>query len=91
MQVSELGMIDVNEAPPPLDLIPQEIEGLAEALVHDPRAFADLYYRTEQAHGATKYLQGLLLPIERTSIEPMALALDGGTSQAMQQCIGPGQ
>ena len=52
MQVSALGIIEINEAPPPLDLIPQEIEGLAEALVHDHGAFADLYYRTEPAHWA---------------------------------------
>ncbi len=32
-----------------------------------------------------------MLPIERTSIEPMALALDGGDVQAMQPCIGQGQ
>ncbi len=32
-----------------------------------------------------------MLPIERQSIEPMALALDGGDVQAMQQFIGQGQ
>jgi hypothetical protein len=31
-----------------------------------------------------------MLPIERTSIEPMALALDGGDIQAMPQWIGQG-
>jgi SRSO17 transposase len=30
-------------------------------------------------------------PLERKSIAPMALALDGGTVQAMPQCIGQGQ
>ena len=39
----------------------------------------------------TTYLQGLMLPIECKAIEPMALALDGGDVQAMQQCIGQGQ
>ena len=32
-----------------------------------------------------------MLPIERTSIAPMALALDGGDIQAMQQFMGQGQ
>ena len=32
-----------------------------------------------------------MLPIERKSIEPMALALEGGDVQAMQQFIGQGQ
>ena len=32
-----------------------------------------------------------MLPIERTAIEPMALALEGGDVQAMQQFLGQGQ
>lgn len=91
MHVSDLGIVEINEAPPPLDLTPQEIAALAEELVHYHAAFADLYYRNEQAHWGYKYLQGLLLPIERKSIEPMALALEGGNVQAMQQFIGQGQ
>jgi SRSO17 transposase len=91
MQVGELEIIEINEAPPPLDLSPEEIVVLADELVQYHAAFADLYYRKEQAHWGLKYLQGLMLPIERKSIEPMALALDGGDVQAMQQCIGQGQ
>jgi len=91
MQTSHLGIIESNEAPPPLDLTPREIAALADELVHYHAAFAELYYRKEQAHWGCKYLQGLMLPIERKSIEPMALALDGGDVQAMQQFIGQGQ
>jgi len=91
MQVGELEIIEINEAPPLLDLCPEEIAALADELVQYHAAFADLYYRTEQAHWGLKYLQGLMLPIERKSIEPMALALAGGDVQAMQQCIGQGQ
>jgi SRSO17 transposase len=80
-----------QRGPPPLDLTPQEIAALADELVHYHAAFAELYYRKEQAHWGYKYLQGLMLPIERKSIEPMALALDGGDVQAMQQFIGQGQ
>ena len=91
MESSELGIIEVDEAPPPLELSPQEIAALADALVEYHAAFADLYYRKEQAHWGLKYLQGLMLPIERKSIEPMAMALEGGDVQAMQQFIGQGQ
>jgi SRSO17 transposase len=91
MTVSNLGIIEINEAPPPLDLTPEEVAVLADELVHYHAAFADLYYRKEQAQWGYKYLQGLMLPIERKSIEPMALALDGGDIQAMQQFIGQGQ
>ena len=91
MDRSELGIIEVDETPPPLELSPQEIAALADALVEYHAAFADLYYRKEQAHWGLKYLQGLMLPLERKSIEPMALALEGGDVQAMQQFIGQGQ
>jgi SRSO17 transposase len=91
MNVSDLGIIESNEAPPPLDLTPGEVAALADELVHYHAAFAELYSRKEQAHWGYKYLQGLMLPIERKSIEPMALALDGGDVQAMQQFIGQGQ
>src|SRR5262245_25399140 len=91
MQVSDLGICEINEGPPPLDLTSQEIAALAEDLVQYHAEFVDLYYRVEQAHWSEKYLQGLLLPIERKSIEPLALALAGGNVQAMQQFIGQGQ
>lgn len=91
MQVSELGIREINAVPPPLDLTPQEIEALADGLVQYHAEFAELYYRVEQAHWGEKYLQGLLLPVERKSIEPLALALEGGNVQAMQQFIGQGQ
>jgi SRSO17 transposase len=91
MKVSALEIIEINEAPPLLALTPEEVAALADELVHYHAAFAELYYRKEQAHWGYKYLQGLMLPIERKSIEPMALALDGGDVQAMQQFIGQGQ
>jgi SRSO17 transposase len=91
MTVSNLGSIAINEAPPPLDLTPEEVAALADELVHYQAAFAALYYRQEQAQWGYKYLQGLMLPSERKSIEPRALALDGGDIQAMPQFIGQGQ
>jgi SRSO17 transposase len=91
MTVSNLGIIEINEAPPPLDLTPEEVAALADELVHYHAAFAALDDRQEQAQWGYKYLHGLLRPIERKSIEPMALALDGGDIQAMQQFIGQGQ
>lgn len=91
MPATHLGSIEINETPPPLDLTQQEIAALAVELVDYHAAFAACYYRKEQAHWGYKYLQGLMLPIERKSIEPMALALDGGDVQAMQQFIGQGQ
>jgi hypothetical protein len=91
MQGRHRGIREITEIPPPLELTSQEIAALAEELVQSHAALADLYYRVAQAHWGEKYLQGLLLPIARKSIEPLALALAGGNVQAMQQFIGQGQ
>jgi hypothetical protein len=65
-----------------------EIETLAEDLAQYHAEFADLYYRVEPAHWGEKYLQGLLLPIERKSIEPLALALAGAMSRLCNNSLG---
>lgn len=91
MDIDELGINESDEAPPQLDLTPEEIEELADELVDYHAQFADLYYRIEQAHWGYKYLQGLMLPIERKAVQPMAMALEGGNIQAMQQFIGQGR
>jgi SRSO17 transposase len=91
MDINKLEIIEIDETPPPLDLTPEEVEALADELIDYHAEFADLYYRIEQAHWGYKYMQGLMLPIERKAIQPMALALEGGNIQAMQQFIGQGQ
>jgi len=63
----------------------------AEEVGHYHAAVADLDSRKAQAHWGYKALQGLLWPRARTSIEPMARALEGGNAQALQPFIGQGQ
>jgi SRSO17 transposase len=91
MDINKLEIKEIDEAPPRLDLTPEEIEALADELVDYHAEFADLYYRTEQGDWGYKYMQGLMLPIERKAIQPMAMALEGGNIQAMQQFIGQGR
>jgi len=91
MNVSDIGITEITDVPPPLDLTPEEIEGLADELIAYHAEFAGLYYRVEQAHWGHMYLQGLMAPIESKAIQPMAMALEGGDIQAMQQFIGQGQ
>jgi SRSO17 transposase len=91
MDIERLEINEIDETPPALDLTPEEIEALADELVDYHAEFADLYYRVEQAHWGQKYLQGLMSPIERKAIQPMAMALEGGNVQAMQQFIGQGR
>jgi SRSO17 transposase len=91
MKVSDLGMIAINEAPPPLGLTPEEVAARADELVHGQAAFAELYSRTAQAPWGSKDRQGLMLPMARKSREPMAWTVDGGDVQARPQVSGPGQ
>ncbi len=89
--MENIGISEIKEIPPLLDLTPEKVEELADELVAYHAEFADLYYRVEQARWGYRYLQGLMAPIETKSIQPMAMALEGGNIQAMQQFIGQGQ
>lgn len=91
MEIHGLESMELEEGPPSLGLTPEEIEALADELVAYHAEFATLYYRREQAHWGHKYLQGLMLPLERKAIQPMAMSLEGGNIQAMQQFIGQGR
>jgi len=76
--------------PPELTLVPSDVDALAQDILAYYAEFAPLFRRAEQRHWALAYLQGQLLHLERKSIEPMALALQGGNVQAMQQFISQG-
>ena len=89
--MTELKITEVDATPPLLELAPEEIESLADELAAYHAEFADLYYRVEQAHWGHRYLQGLIAPIESKTIQPMAMALEDGNIQAMQQFIGQGK
>ena len=91
MDINELEIIEIKETFPQLDLTPEEIKELADEWVDYCAEFADLYYRTEKTHWGYKYLQGSMLSIERKAIQPMAMSLEGGDIQAMQQFIGRGR
>ena len=91
MIVNDLEIKEIGTTPPPLELTPEEIETLADELVAYHAEFADLYYRIEQAHWGYLYLQGLMAPIESKTIQSMAMALEGGDVQAIQQFIGQGK
>ena len=76
--------------PPEHNLAPRDVEALADELVAYHALFAPLFQRTEQRTWALAYLHGQLLELDRKSIEPMALALEGGDVQGMQQFISVG-
>jgi len=81
------------ETAPVLELRPQDVENLIDALQAYHAIYSPLFQRREQRYWSAEYLRGLLLEIPRKSIEPMMLALQGAdqnASRAMQQFVGDG-
>ncbi len=76
-----------------MDLTARDLADLVEALRASHALYSPLFQRREQREQAAKDLQGLLLELPRTSIEPLGLALEGATShavRAMQPFISEG-
>ena len=69
-------MSDLIETTPRMELAIQDIEHLVEELRAYHAIYSPLFQRREQREAAHTYLQGLLAPLPRKSIEPMVLALD---------------
>lgn len=90
--ISKIGITEISESPPPLDLKSAEVEALVDEVIAYHAEFAELYYRVEQAHWGHMYMQGLMAPLEKSkTVQPMAMALAGGNIQAMQQFVGQGR
>jgi SRSO17 transposase len=90
----ESSMTTLIETTPKMDLAIQDIEHLVEALRAYHAIYSPLFQRREQRASAYTYLQGLLAPLPRKSIEPMVLAVDGVAPKAvraMQSFISEGQ
>src|ERR687894_425193 len=79
-----------SSRPPDQNLAPHDVAALADELVAYHAHFAPLFLRSEQRKWALAYLHGQLLELDRKSIEPMALALEDGNVQGMQQFISVG-
>lgn len=86
-------MISAIETAPVMSLRPQDVERLVDELQAYHAIYSPLFQRREQRQWSADYLRGLLLDIERKSIEPMVLALHGAdwnAIRAMQQFISEG-
>lgn len=62
---------------PDCKLTPEDIDHMADELEAFHDLFEDAFRRVEQIGLSRRYLQGLLTDLERKSVEPIALALDG--------------
>ncbi len=63
------------------------MEGLLEELWEFQSAFHDCFARSEVRAHCFDSMVGQLSPLERKSIEPMALRVDGGTVRGLQRFI----
>jgi SRSO17 transposase len=80
----EGSMSDLIETAPRMELSVHDIEHLVEELRAYHAIYSPLFQRREQREAAHTYLQGLLAPLPRKSIEPMVLAVDGVTPAAVR-------
>jgi SRSO17 transposase len=72
---------------PIFDLTPPDVEGLLEELWEFQSNFHDCFPRSEPRAHFFDYMVGQLSPLERKSIEPMALHVQGGTVRGLQRFL----
>jgi SRSO17 transposase len=72
---------------PPFDVLPSDVEGFMDELREFQSAFHDCFSRREPREHFFDYMVGQCSPLERKSIEPMALQVEGGTIRGMQRFL----
>jgi SRSO17 transposase len=72
---------------PKFELNRNEVDDFIDELKCFHEQFADCFQRTESRDSFFKYMVGQFSPVERKSIEPIAIAVEGGKVRAMQRFI----
>jgi SRSO17 transposase len=72
---------------PTFDLVPSDVEGFMEELWEFQSAFHDCFARSESRAHFFDSMVGQCSKLERKSIEPMALHVEGGTIRGLQRFI----
>jgi SRSO17 transposase len=72
---------------PTFDLIPSDVEGFMEELWEFQSTFHDCFARSEPRTHFFDYMVGQFSKLERKSIEPIALGVEGGTVRGMQRFL----
>jgi SRSO17 transposase len=76
---------------PTFDLVPSDVEGFMEELWEFQSTFHDCFARSEPRAHFFDYMVGQFSKLERKSIEPMALQVEGGTIRGLQRFISDGR
>lgn len=74
-------------AMPQLDLTPRDVEGFMQELVAFHTIFQDCFTRREPREHFLRSMIGQCSDLERKSIEPIALEVEGGNIRAMQRLL----
>jgi len=72
---------------PKFDIDKSDIKDFMNELKGFHEQFADCFYRSESRENFFNYMAGQFSPLERKSIEPIALALKDGNVRAMQRFV----
>lgn len=72
---------------PTFEVVPSDVEGFMEELWEFQATFHDCFARSEPRAHFFDYMVGQLSQLERKSIEPMALQVEGGTIRGMQRFL----
>ena len=72
---------------PTFDLTPSDVEGFIEELWEFQSVFHDGFARSEARAHFFDYMVGQFSQLERKSIEPMALQVEGGTIRGLQRFL----
>ena len=72
---------------PTFDIQPRDVAGLIDALQEFQGLFHDCFPRSESRAHFFAYMVGQLSPLERKSIEPIALRAPGGSVRSLQRFL----
>src|SRR5262250_1767465 len=72
---------------PPFDVHVSDVEGFMDELQEFQSLFHDCFARSEARAHCLDYMVGQYSPLARKSIEPMALAVEGGSIRSLQRFL----
>jgi SRSO17 transposase len=81
---------DEGFAIPTFEVVPSDVEGFLEELWEFQSTFHDCFARSEPRAHFFDSMVGQCSKLDRKSIEPMALQVEGGTIRGMQRFISDG-
>jgi SRSO17 transposase len=76
---------------PSFDVVPRDVEGFMEELWAFQSVLHDCFARSEPRAYFLDYMGGQFSRLERKSIEPMALHVEGSTVRGMQRFLSDGR